>query len=1258
MPDGGGPKAGSLVPIGREGHETLAVAFEGGAFDTAMQVGFVQALAVSRSRPPDVAAGISAGAINAVVLAEVLQTRPKADGSGDLVTARLHRLQEFVDAFLDAPRDLLRSVLPDAYEVKAARALEPARLPIHFAEERRDRGKSVLAKAGVTRLMNHLLAMDLTIATMTRGTRRVLALLAAREERRPLRKVWKFAWEGLGLYALLLRNVLPLTPIVAHLGFAILQRSVQDLAFGQRFVSGGAGAIIHANPLRSAGRAAGYLLAFPLTLLLVAFSPVLVVLVQVGRSVRDVLSFRVWKADRRTAWGWLRRTVLGSYSISRSLARAHILRTLFVKYFDRSYYGEVSISKAVDSALRGDGRPGARRGPPPRRLSSYHIDDKVRPIHVAALAADVATGGLVTVPEQTAVVDALLAATALAPVFPAVRIPATEPDGRAFSRYLIDGTNVANEPIAALVDLLRERVHEESTGIRVVTVSQLPVEKGRLGAGKPGEDYLSSVDVTRRVLQLRRLRDAGLERKLTRIYSKLIPPGRARRTVQHDGKEHVFVHVVVHPVEPDEPMETNRKLLRAKDETEARERVLEAMADGCRLTLESILGPEIERFPSQRITPQGRHWARCIDVVRARSTDSSGLAGRQWPGLDQVCSRCVLTRVSTSAGPGAPGQALNVRKGRADWTWPREEDGDKERRKDVATGLPPKELSPAVPRERPAAATRAVAGQRDRPWVSVLLSGGVFRGVFQVGVLSGLSEAGVRPRLFAGASVGAIMAGMGARVWGHDELAVRRHRLHQLAATFLALDRLVLTDRFADFVRNFTIRAASAEFSPRDLDRVFRRYDEDPSWVQARRLGRVVAGLERLLYLSFFDLGDWTRAGRARDLQAMADLLRRDLGDLLTRFGIGNELLGADPLHLLIQGLVEDNGAQSTFAGFGTSDHPVSLLAVATDLTDGCLTILPERPQDESEIVLAEALLASSAFPFVFRPRREFEIWRNRHGVRQFVDGGVMDNLPLDAVVRYLDTASTGADPPVARFPAAPHLLLCASLEPDVRPLDREEAARRAEDWVLLHARARMLSYNRKISSFQRAQRQLALLDAHRANDDFVPLDIVVGAIKPRWLCGTAAFHPMLGFRRRNQAASIAHGCATTLASLQRLAEDPQTRGWVNEGRWGFVPPVPPEDRGRPAAPRKGADEQTHLGLGIDLVPGKPKVKGGCWFRPETVCPFSSAGIAANAQDLEQVKDPPPRLETLEGEMQRELPAIYRECGKWSTHRPRSIDVA
>jgi hypothetical protein len=89
---------------------------------------------------------------------------------------------------------------------------------------------------------------------------------------------------------------------------------------------------------------------------------------------------------------------------------------------------------------------------------------------------------------------------------------------------------------------------------------------------------------------------------------------------------------------------------------------------------------------------------------------------------------------------------------------------------------------------------------------------------------------GIQPDVVAGASVGTIIGAFTGRVFakpaGYD-LVERQCQTRRLAATFLTIDRFVLTDRFADFIRHFSIHVASADFSPYDLDMVFRRYDMD-----------------------------------------------------------------------------------------------------------------------------------------------------------------------------------------------------------------------------------------------------------------------------------------------------------------------------------------------------------------------------------------------------------------------------------------------
>jgi len=59
-------EAPAAAMLGKPGQPVRALAFSGGLFDTAMQLGVAHALLVSRAEPPDIAVGVSTGAVNAV----------------------------------------------------------------------------------------------------------------------------------------------------------------------------------------------------------------------------------------------------------------------------------------------------------------------------------------------------------------------------------------------------------------------------------------------------------------------------------------------------------------------------------------------------------------------------------------------------------------------------------------------------------------------------------------------------------------------------------------------------------------------------------------------------------------------------------------------------------------------------------------------------------------------------------------------------------------------------------------------------------------------------------------------------------------------------------------------------------------------------------------------------------------------------------------------------------------------------------------
>jgi hypothetical protein len=130
-----------------------------------------------------------------------------------------------------------------------------------------------------------------------------------------------------------------------------------------------------------------------------------------------------------------------------------------------------------------------------------------------------------------------------------------------------------------------------------------------------------------------------------------------------------------------------------------------------------------------------------------------------------------------------------------------------------------------------------------------------------------------------------------------------------------------------------------------------------------------------------------------------------------------------------------------------------------------------------------------------------------------------------------------------------------------------------------------------------------------------VPLDLEVVCVKPQWLCGTFAFHPMLGFRREDQARSIAHGCKTTLEAMHALGSSKPE--WVNA--WGIKPP----------------DEF------LTEPRMEHKTRGECWYRPGCRCPFSKQGIEDAAAPA------------LAPNTKVALEHIYQLCAKRRTHARR-----
>jgi predicted acylesterase/phospholipase RssA len=1344
-PSAAAPDSPANGLIGRPQKPIRVISFAGGLFDTALQLGVVHALLVSRGRAPDIVIGSSAGAVNAVALAEVLQAGPP--------DAQVARFRQLLEAYRQAPGEIAQAFRPDQSRVDTQRPLEPLKLPVHHWLERRGRLAAVAAQAGLINLYNTLLNIRLTIGTITQGVRRWLGVQAAAEIRKRWARPFVVASESFRSWTLLgvnLRHAAALVP-------PIIEASLRSGPSKEEGAT--AGELIFASKTwrvtkRNAAYVASLLVLIAVWLMVstaVAVVPTVVgdLLLRAGRPVWGVLAPRwhvliafwlgwgavcllfisltsgrslralvtalgtvlvfglligIWSLALAAAlsvpllldaaynaiargtmfrwpwqygltyWialpvvllaigvlgvgllGWRGKTIgirlLALYCLDDAILDPDALRQLLTRLMDPGYYGEGDINRVVEQALRDDNTP--QRSPLGAKLvGSYAQAEKVPPIHVAVTVADVASGKLRTLPGSVRVVDALVAALARPPLFPPVSC-----DGH----LLVDATAVAQEPTQALMALLRDPglVDERAAAVNIYCVAPFPFNQGGLGP-TPGSDgrpqrYGELLDVVKRAKQLRRFRDATVERRLTELHTCAMPRA---GSVFFPTSRGPLVRAWVYSIEPEHPLDVNLMTMQAESEAKRRQIIAETVADGCRAALQMMIQPAMDATATENTA--SAHTARGV-VMPCRAAIEKHLTPRgitdslpgsappppktpskgavpppsTGPGVFEVCEHCALYRRPLAEEPVPRPQTLIIPEKRTNAPeWP-------VKGADPDWVEPPHAMSPRVPElgeqlgsDWPAPRPGIAGDQRST--VSLLFSGGVFRGVFQVGVLNAVSEASLRPDVVAGASVGSITAAMVARAFvtdstlsGPDALQTRQIFIQRLAATYLAIDRLVLTDRFADFVRGLTVRAAQARFSLREADRVLRRFDAADPWTFNRELRRVVAGIERLTYVSPFELRDLVESARRQRGGRAMRLLGLYFQELLDRAGVGLEVLGAEPLELLIrdyvlEGLTNGSAEHVTFETF--LDRGLLFLATATNLTDGRLETLGEEQLGGMSPNLLQALLASSAFPGVFRPRWSWELRPGTAKVDQYIDGGVIDNLPLDAVASFLEIAARAELIP--HRPDIPHVILSASLEP--QPLQIGDAPTLEElrhNWPRLRRRAAELAYNRKLELFSETQKNLRAIVEARGNvipaPDWIPLDLEVVTVIPRWLCGTFAFHPMLGFRRRKQARSIAHGCASTLLELGRLITG--KNGPARVAAWGIAADhVPSAEQALAADP---------------FVPiARRSKKGNCWYRPAVPCPFSFEGQR--------------QVGGRDGTKASELNKIYNECRDIATHRPQ-----
>ena len=497
-------------------------------------------------------------------------------------------------ATADMATEFLSQLVPDMFEIHTRTPLRSPELPIHSTTERKERDDAAKARLGLVNLFNALLSIRVSIGDLTRIV--VLILRLKNVQRRLFQKIGDAAF----LWVLVGSNLFRLATLVPLLGEALLRRrklrkkeKPLDQMFSNRVLQA-------AMPLFTGIAFIFLLLTWLLPIYLVVWGGLL------------VLWFAVFYGTSRTrgkSGFTLMESVLDHFAIRTDLGNAHFLKQYFVRLFDPDFYAEALIRDVVKAALDNEGSiEGTEKQ---RRLIGQYADrpqQKDR-IHVAVMAADISQrGDMMTIAGDVPVVDALMAATAVTPLFKSQRV-SVETDGSAARRkaWCVDATNIGNEPTFGLISLLRRRVDRNARTALIYPVASLPVMfrvaarrvRGRVGLHEGGRRGVQSDATPGFSGRPVRAPTGGVVYAAYACRPRFLAPG-----ANGNGDGYVCARVL--PIEPDRATDLNGRLAQASSDNERRRLVREAMADGCRAALEAMLaqtikevadGPGFRTFP-------------------------------------------------------------------------------------------------------------------------------------------------------------------------------------------------------------------------------------------------------------------------------------------------------------------------------------------------------------------------------------------------------------------------------------------------------------------------------------------------------------------------------------------------------------------------------------------------------------------------------------------------------------------------------------
>ncbi|MBI1749930.1 MAG: patatin-like phospholipase family protein [Acidobacteria bacterium] len=710
---------------------------------------------------------------------------------------------------------------------------------------------------------------------------------------------------------------------------------------------------------------------------------------------------------------------------------------------------------------------------------------------------------------------------------------------------LVDGGVIRQNPLPALFSYLRSAdnapltrrlaEHNDEMHPAIHVVYRVPLE-GRPEPDEAAPDQETNeketekvtkyniVDVAKLSLRLSARRDTQLEVLQTNTISRMETAVRAAGGDPGTGKN-ISSTIFADEIAPEEDLQFKNTL------NPSRQEMLKSVAAGCRRTLETLYRDEL-----------GAHgWTgsqvHCDALLVTIAKQPRVKFLEPTAGLPEVCQQCTRMLKRPPVALDRPRSTVSLAESLED--------------------------SKQLVREMP-----WLSGETPR--IVLVASGGVFRGAFHIGMLAALMECNIRPDLIVGASVGTLMGGALGAMFQIKETGGTRDILGHLLETFLQVDdKVALTKTLKGAAREMGLRGRSIHLSPRNVRRILKSGSRsDPGFAAAGAPAALIDAISDLFMIPHQETANIAAEFVAGHVTHATNLFLQQLKEEtlerldIERAVIGTSLLEPEARELLGAGCTVLTERQpfkaARIAFYGTTTN----LVTQSPLLLGGGGLRPGAPYD-----YVEASLASSAFPAVFTPRSDSNVFpgSGRADIL-YSDGGMFDNLPFMPAIEILSRGQQGFRRTAGRDLTAlqylsdrhkrPDLLIAGAL--NALPEEEPGAAGPFETLAAIHQRAASLENNVKIRSFEYASKrihnQIARYVAgttrpHPADTTALhPADRMVDAAvlpvfpaSPEHLNGTFAFCASTGLNQGRVLKSIADGCYQTMLALARAQVQTET---------------------------------------------------------------------------------------------------------------------